>query len=146
LTDEKLEDGYGFTLSSGKTSDGEYETSDITISTLIPENGRYAGASEEEYLNGVGTHESVHATATGEQRKLDSNWKTRNDLRTAEVKPLNAEYESRTQYVEKQGRSTDAIRNSYETPVINKRGKIERPAYYGLDSSGNPRTKSRYEN
>ena len=62
-------------------------------------------------------------------------------LNTGEVRPMNAEYDSRTQYVAKLGRSTDAIRNSYENPPPNTR----RPPYYGLDSGGNPRTKSRYE-
>ena len=143
LTEEKLSGGYAETISDGKTESGEYKTSDIVISTALPETGRFAGSSEEEYLNAVGTHESVHGTATGEQRKLDSNSKTRNKLSSAEVRPLNAEYDSRTQYVEKQGRSTDAIRNSYETPVTT--GKNQRPAYFGLDTSGNPRAKSRYE-
>ncbi|MDO8366820.1 MAG: RHS repeat-associated core domain-containing protein [Saprospiraceae bacterium] len=141
LTEKKIPGGYAQTVSGGKTESGEYETSDITIRTVIPDEGRYQGASEEEYLNAVCTHESVHATAIGEQRKLDTSRKTRNDLNTAEVKPMNAEYDTRTQYVEKQGRSTDAIRNSYENPPPN----AGRPAYFGLDSSGNPRTKSRYE-
>ncbi len=78
--------------------------------------------------------------AMGTQSKLDKT--DPNNLKTSEVLPMNTEYESRTQFVIKQGRSTDAIRESYETPYMDKK---DRPAYFGLDSNGKSRTKSRYE-
>jgi len=144
LTEEKLSGGYAETISDGKTESGEYKTSDIVISTALPETGRFAGSSEEEYLNAVGTHESVHGTATGEQRNLDK--RDRNNKYTSEVLPMNTEYESRTEYVKNQGRSTDAIQKSYENPISKSENKkSHHPSYFGLGSSGNSRTQSRYE-
>ncbi|MDD4210281.1 MAG: RHS repeat-associated core domain-containing protein, partial [Bacteroidales bacterium] len=133
LTDKAIFDNegnqiHGNTLGdiNDLTSNGEYKNATITISTadVTPNaNDRYNGFNDDEKINGIGTHESVHLNS--KQIKIDFSNKT---LRTKEQKPVMLEYKSRLEYRQKYGKEGDRdINLNYKKYLFKSNFKTIKP-------------------
>lgn len=110
------EDGnqvHGMTDGKGeiKTESGDvyYKSATVTVSTAEIEanpNDRFNGFSDEEKINGIGTHEDKHLDPG--QIKIDAKANAGQiDLQTQEQGTVKQEYESRKEYRAKYGKEGD---------------------------------------
>ena len=101
------------------TENGEYKMATITISTaelVSGEKDRYSGFSDEEKINGIGTHESGHLNP--DQIKVDY---LDMSLRRKEQYPVMLEYKSRIEYRQKYGKDGDMDINPFYKKYLFKR-------------------------
>ena len=107
IVKKKLDGGKAHGMTQpGEVSNGIYETATIIISTA--KNGdRFDNATEEEMINAIGVHESVHAISKEQIIKdlaMPDSWETERD-------PIEMEYTSRTEY--NKG-NNDSFKHYYE--------------------------------
>ncbi len=124
VTKRKLAGAHGFTRGHN-LNDNQYKRAKIVISTAN-QNDRYGNASEEELINAVGVHESVHAIDPEQIAKDNlqpNSWET-------ERKPIEMEYTSRAQY---NNGNNESFKDAYENPSEDLDGyKNKKPAYHLL--------------
>ena len=126
LTDEALFDENGvqahaitYADINDLTENGEYKKAVITISTaelVSGEKDRYSGFSDEEKINGIGTHESGHLDPI--QIQIDY---LNMSLRRKEQYPAMLEYKSRLEYRQKYGKDGDVDINHFYRKYLFKR-------------------------
>ena len=124
VTKRKLAGAHGFTRGY-RVEDNQYKRAKIVISTANL-NDRFGNATDEELINAVGVHESVHAIDP-EQIAKDNlqpgSWET-------ERKPTEMEYTSRTQY---NNGNNESFKDAYENPSENLDDyNNKKPAYHLL--------------
>ena len=124
VTKRKIADAHGFTQGY-HVKDNQYKRARIVISTANL-NDRYGNASEEELINAIGVHESVHAIDP-EQIAKD---KSEPDSWETERKPTEMEYTSRTQY---NNGNNESFKDAFESPSEDRdRYNNKKPAYHLL--------------
>ncbi len=139
LTTQVLEDNtHGQTVGKG-LKDGYYKKARITISTAKTGDRFDLTKSEDELINVVGVHESVHATDKDQIKRdqalpFDVKWTWEQ-----ESKALNAEYNTWKQYREKYGGEIEPIKKIYETPSEEKKDPAgnPKPALLGIEKEQN---------
>ena len=117
IFDENGSQIHGSTDGKGKTEDGYYKSATITVSTAevtANPNDRFNGFSEEEKINGIGTHEDKHLDPT--QIVVDKKAAAGEiDQKTQEQGTVQQEYKSRQEYRTKYGKPGDRdITPNYE--------------------------------
>jgi RHS repeat-associated protein len=140
VTDKKLKgNAHGKTEGEGMTANGYYQKATVTISTAKTGDRFDMVQSDEEMINVIGVHESVHAT-NKEQISKDTN--ADEDISWSwelEALPLNYEYTAWKEYRKKYGGDLEQLRKLYEEPSEVKKdptGK-PKPAIHGVDENGN---------
>ena len=128
------EDGketHGETLGKGEVTDGKtediyYKSATVKVTTAEIEenpNDRYNGFSNEEKINGSGTHEDKHLDPEQIIEDTKGN-KGEIDKQTAEQGPVKQEYESRKEYRAQYGKEGDRdINPNYNKYIKKDEGK-----------------------
>ena len=124
VTKRELAGAHGFTRGY-QVKDNQYKRAKIVISTANL-NDRFGNATDEELINAVGVHESVHAIDPEQIAKdilQPGSWET-------ERKPTEMEYTSRTQY---NNGNNESFKDAYENPSENLDDyNNKKPAYHLL--------------
>jgi hypothetical protein len=101
------------------TEKGEYKTAKITITTadgISDPNGRYNGFSDNEKINGIGTHERMHIYSR--QINIDHGYLP---IRHKEQRPVMLEYKTRNEFRQKYGNEGDQNLNRNYQNFLYKR-------------------------
>ncbi len=124
LTDENLGDKHGDTEGFGKKKDKDgktiYRNASIVISTAKIGDRYDMAESDDEIINAVGTHETMHAV---DPEQIEQDRILKKEIKggagftwRSESKAMKAEYETWMQFRKKNNQSTKELKEKFETP------------------------------
>ena len=116
---------------------GAYINATVTISTAKTGDRFDLTSTDDEIINVVGAHESVHATNTEQIKKDNSLPQDATFTWEQESIAINTEYSAWKEWRKQNNQDIEPIRKRYENPSDKKDDLGNpKPAQYGIDDNG----------